>query len=63
MRWRRRSSQAEHVPEQTKRELAPIVGSTVMSIVVTGSIAYDYLMSFPGGSPSISCRSTSNASA
>ncbi len=44
----------EHVPEQTKKELAPIVGkylpagSVLVKIVVTGSIAYDYLMSFPG---------------
>ena len=59
----------EHVPEQTKKELAPIIGkymtvgldepsepgrarpaesSATMKIVVTGSIAYDYLMSFPG---------------
>ena len=53
-----------------RSELAPIVGSTrsvgevrwsdlmTMKIIVTGSIAFDYLMSFPASSPSTCCRST-----
>ena len=36
------------MPAATKAKLAPIVGKYLMKIVVTGSIAFDYLMSFPG---------------
>ena len=48
--WRRAIiTRREAIPDAVKRDLAPIIGKYVpMKLVVTGSIAFDYLMSFPG---------------
>ena len=44
---------ADAIPDNVKRDLAPLIGNTIpkpepMKLIVTGSIAFDYLMSFPG---------------